>query len=30
MLASARTEIGAMLDRQGGNLDALIAELETT
>ena len=30
MLASARTEIGAMLDRQGGNLDALIAELQTT
>lgn len=30
MLASARTEIGAMLDRQGGNLDALIAELQST
>jgi phospholipid transport system substrate-binding protein len=30
MLASERTEIGAMLDRQGGNLDALIAELQTT
>ena len=30
MLASARTEIGAMLDRQGGNIDALTAELQTT
>ena len=30
MLASERTEIGAMLDRQGGNIDALIAELQTT
>ena len=29
MLASERTEIGAMLDRQGGNLDALISELQT-
>ena len=29
MLASERTEIGAMLDRQGGNLDALITELQT-
>ena len=27
MLASERTEIGALLDRQNGNLDALIAEL---
>jgi phospholipid transport system substrate-binding protein len=30
MLASERTEIGAMLDRQGGNIDSLIAELQTT
>ena len=30
MLASERTEIGAMLDRQGGDLNALIAELQTT
>ena len=29
MLASERTEIGALLDRQGGNLDALIEELKT-
>jgi phospholipid transport system substrate-binding protein len=29
MLASERTEIGSLLDRQGGNLDALIAELQT-
>jgi phospholipid transport system substrate-binding protein len=29
MLASERTEIGAMLDRNGGNLDALIVELKT-
>jgi len=29
MLASERTEIGSMLDRQGGNLDALIEELKT-
>ncbi len=27
MLATERTEVRAMLDRQGGNLDALIAEL---
>jgi phospholipid transport system substrate-binding protein len=30
LLASERTEIGAMLDRQGGNIDALIAELQST
>ena len=30
MLASERTEIGAMLDRQGGDLNALIAELQST
>jgi phospholipid transport system substrate-binding protein len=30
MLASERTEIGAILDRQGGNIDSLIAELQTT
>jgi len=30
MLASERTEIGAMLDRQRGNLDALTAELAAT
>lgn len=29
MLASERTEIGAMLDRNGGDLDALIVELKT-
>jgi phospholipid transport system substrate-binding protein len=29
MLASERTEIGALLDRQGGNIDALIEELKT-
>ncbi len=29
MLASERTEIGAMLDRNGGDLDALIAALKT-
>jgi phospholipid transport system substrate-binding protein len=29
MLAAERTEIGALLDRQRGNLDALIAELQT-
>ena len=29
MLASERTEIGSLLDRQGGNLDALIEELKT-
>ena len=29
MLASERTEIGAILDKQGGNLDKLIAELKT-
>ena len=29
MLTSERTEIGAMLDKNGGNLDALIAELKT-
>lgn len=28
LLASERTEIGAMLDRQGGNIDALIAEMK--
>ncbi|WP_235823665.1 MlaC/ttg2D family ABC transporter substrate-binding protein [Actibacterium lipolyticum] len=29
MLASERTEIGAMLDRRGGNIDKLIADLKT-
>jgi phospholipid transport system substrate-binding protein len=29
MLASERSEIGSLLDRQGGNLDALIEELKT-
>jgi phospholipid transport system substrate-binding protein len=29
MLASERTEIGSLLDRQGGNIDALIEELKT-
>jgi phospholipid transport system substrate-binding protein len=29
MLASERTEIGAMLDRQRGNIDGLIANLKT-
>ncbi|MEY4698100.1 MAG: hypothetical protein RIT14_2528 [Pseudomonadota bacterium] len=29
MLASERTEIGAMLDRNGGDIDALVAELQT-
>lgn len=29
MLLSERTEIGAMLDRRGGDLDALIADLRT-
>ncbi len=29
MLASERTEIGALLDAQGGNLDGLIAKLQT-
>jgi phospholipid transport system substrate-binding protein len=29
MLASERAEIGAMLDKQGGNIDALIAQLQT-
>ena len=28
MLASERTEIGAILDKQGGNIDKLIAELQ--
>ncbi len=28
MLASERTEIGALLDKSGGNLDALIAQLQ--
>lgn len=28
MLASERTEIGALLDKNGGNLDALIAQLQ--
>ena len=28
MLASERTEIGAILDKQGGNVDKLIAELK--
>ena len=28
MLASERTEIGAMLDKHGGNIDELIAELK--
>ncbi|WP_377510693.1 phospholipid-binding protein MlaC [Octadecabacter sp. R77987] len=30
MLLSERTEIGAMLDRRGGNLDALINDLRNT
>ena len=30
MLATERTEIGAMLDRQGGDLDAMIAVLSKT
>jgi phospholipid transport system substrate-binding protein len=29
MLASERAEIGTMLDRRGGNIDALIADLRT-
>lgn len=29
MLASERTEIGALLDGEGGNIDALIAKLQT-
>ncbi|MBK5934581.1 phospholipid transport system substrate-binding protein [Rhodovulum imhoffii] len=29
ILATERTEIGAMLDRRGGNLDALIRDLKT-
>ena len=29
MLASERTEIGAMLDQQKGDIDALIAALKT-
>jgi phospholipid transport system substrate-binding protein len=29
MLASERTEIGSMLDREGGNIDGLIAKLQT-
>jgi phospholipid transport system substrate-binding protein len=29
MLASERTEIGALLDQRGGNLDQLIADLAT-
>ena len=29
MLASERTEIGALLDREGGNIDALIETLKT-
>ena len=27
MLLTERTEIGAMLDRRGGNIDAMIADL---
>jgi len=30
MLATERTEIGAMLDKRGGNLNRLIADLKTT
>ena len=30
MLASERTEVGAMLDKRGGDLDKLIADLKTT
>ena len=30
MLASERTEIGAMLDRRGGDIDALIADLKNS
>jgi phospholipid transport system substrate-binding protein len=29
MLASERTEIGALLDSEGGNIDALIAKMQT-
>ncbi len=29
MLASERTEIGALLDRRGGNIDALIEDIKT-
>jgi len=29
MMASERTEIGAMLDKRGGNLDAMIRDLQT-
>ena len=29
MLATERTEIGAMLDRRHGNIDALTADLAT-
>lgn len=29
MLASERTEIGSMLDREGGNIDALIEKMKT-
>jgi phospholipid transport system substrate-binding protein len=29
MLASERTEIGALLDRNGGDIDRLVAELKT-
>ncbi len=30
LLASERTEIGSMLDAQGGNIDALVAQLDKT
>ena len=29
MLLTERTEIGAMLDKRGGNIDRLIADLAT-
>jgi phospholipid transport system substrate-binding protein len=29
MLASERTEVGAMLDKRKGNIDALITDLKT-
>jgi phospholipid transport system substrate-binding protein len=30
MLGSERTEVGALLDRSGGNLDKLIAQLKVS
>jgi phospholipid transport system substrate-binding protein len=29
MLASERTEVGALLDKRGGDLDQLIADMKT-